>query len=126
MLPDRSDRRAVAHPAAPGPAGRARWPPARGGHARGPERGLLPRPGRGVLADAAARPAALGDGPLLLSPLAAGRGLAADARCLAREGAAQGGPEGHPERGDSRQPEREDDGKKGPRGYVTFRLFGRP
>ena len=71
----------------------------------------------GVRGAPAPRPAALADRVSLLPAVADGRHLGAGQRRTARAGAAAGGARPHAECGDPRQPEREDDGKGGPRGY---------
>ena len=53
----------------------------------------------------------------VLPHLAAQRCLDDDPRCAARTGAGRSGAGADTERGDHRQPEREDDGKRGVRGY---------
>ena len=116
-LSDRPDRRAVARAGAAGPVRAAGGRPREVDMREVLQRHLLPRARRGLLADVAARSAAVGDGPLLLSALARDGRLGAHARRPARESAPPGGARGDPERSDPRQPDREDDGKRGPRGY---------
>ena len=69
------------------------------------------------MAAPAPRPAAVGDGLVVVPGVAAGRNLGADQRRAARAGAGPGRAPPDPERGDPRQPVGQDHRKGGPRGY---------
>src|ERR1039458_361954 len=99
------------------PAREARWPAPVGGDARGDQRHSLSQPHWLLLADAAARPAALGHGALLLPLLPAPRHLARYPRPPARAGP-RGRWQGEaPRRPHHRFASGEDGGKRGSRGY---------
>src|SRR6266487_6903938 len=99
-LRNRPDRCPVGIDRAADPAGSAGWAAAECGRAGDRERDLLPAAERLHLAAAAARPAALGHGALLLSALAPGRDLAEGSRCAPDRGAGGCGPGAQPERRD--------------------------
>ena len=69
------------------------------------------------VADAASRPSPLAHGVSLLPHLAKGRNLGEGPSSPAREGTKSRWTTDFSQRGYHRQPEREDDGKRGPRGY---------
>ena len=69
------------------------------------------------MADAASRPSPLAHGVSLLPHLAKGRNLGEGPSSPAREGTKSRWTTDFSQRGYHRQPEREDDGKRGPRGY---------
>jgi transposase len=94
-----------------------RRPTTHGGSARGGQRHLLFGAERLFLADAAARFSAVGDSALLFPLLAAGWNLGTDPRSVASPGTRGGGAGSQPQCWDHRQPNREDNGKGGPRGY---------
>src|SRR4051812_7852421 len=91
--------------------------PANPRSARDPQCHLLRPSQRLRLAHDAAGFSPFPDGLLLLPQVASGWDLGKNPRNSSRPTPHPRGTRGQPERGDSRQPNREDDGKRGPRGY---------
>src|SRR3954453_1630589 len=113
------ERRAVRPARAPDPAGQARGPAAHHRHAPAPRRAVLPGAHRLPVAPPAApaRVPALADGLRLYAGVR-GRGRVGEHPPPPRGDAARaGGPRAEPERRHRRHPERQDDRKRGPRGY---------
>jgi AbiJ N-terminal domain 4 len=80
------------------------------------QRPVLPDGQRLLLAEFAARSAAVPHGVSLLSPVAAGRHARPPARRVASRGASTGGSHAQAESGDPGQPDREDDRERRPQG----------
>ncbi len=100
---------------APDPAGQARRASARGGCARGAERGFLCFGDRLPVARAAQGPAAQVHGARLSHAVGLGRHAGAGYSRALPHDPGLGGPRGEPERRGDRQPEREERGKRGAR-----------
>ena len=96
------------------PAGQARRAAADDVVARGAERAAVPAAHRLPVAHAAARVPAAEHGLRLFPPLLAGRHLVDDPGHPAHGGAGAGWPRGVADRGDHRQPERQDDRSRRP------------
>src|SRR5580658_5073934 len=98
-------------------ARKTRWPAPVGGHAPSHQRHPLSQPHGLRLADAAARPAAMGHGALLLSPLSARRRVAEHPRPPARASPRRSRQGKDAQRRHHRFTIGEDGGKRGSRGY---------
>ena len=104
-------------PGAAGATGQTRWPTAQGKYAGSAERDLLcPQDGL-PMGKPAQGPPTDWDCLLLLQPLAKRESLAADEHGLARASAGEGRPPGNAQCRQSGQSIRQDDGKRGCRGY---------
>src|SRR3954453_13078570 len=113
------ERRAVRPARAPDPAGQAGRAAAHHRHAPAAGRPVLPRPHRLPVAPPAAAPGlpALADDLRLHAGVRGRGGMGEHPPPLGGDAARAGGQGGEPERRDHRHPERQDDGKGGPRGY---------
>src|SRR3954449_2352795 len=122
------ERRAVRPSGAPDPAGEARRPAAYHGHAPPPRRAVLPRAHRLPVAPPAAAPGlpALAHDLRLHARLRERGRLGGDPPPPRGDAARTRRPGAQPHRRDRRHPERQDDGKGGPRGYdAAKKVWGR-